>query len=70
MSAVLRPETKGSRLEAGGLLLVFGFLLSLQHVRIWYEPQSGFWDEQFIIKQHLQWHRLVFLNQVQMPMDH
>ncbi len=39
------------------LIFCFGLLLSLQHVRIWYEPQSGFWDEQLISKQHLQWHR-------------
>lgn len=38
----------------------FLLFLYLQHVRIRYESQSGFWDEQLIIKQHLQWHRLVW----------
>lgn len=46
------------------LIFGFGFPLSLQHVGIWNEPQSGFWDEQLIIKQHLQWHRLVCLTEV------
>lgn len=41
-------------MEAG---LMFCYVLSLQHVGIWYEPQSGLWDEQLVIKQHLQWHR-------------
>ncbi|KAI4826130.1 hypothetical protein KUCAC02_021777 [Chaenocephalus aceratus] len=28
-----------------------------QHVGVWYEPKSGFWDAQLVIEQHLQWHR-------------
>lgn len=44
-----------------GLIFCFPFLFSVQHVRLWYESQSGVWDEQLVIKQHLQWHRLVCL---------
>jgi len=36
----------------------------MQHVGVWYESESGVWDEQLVIKQHLQWHRLVCLTQV------
>lgn len=49
---------------------LFVFLFSMQHVRVWYESQSGVWDEQLIIKQHLQWHRLVCLTPVGISRDH